>query len=82
MLNKRAQILFDQDTWRKLVNLAATQNTSIGELVRDAVEEKYSEEDTLRRRRRAFENILKYRPKPYPGRINYKELINAGRKVY
>ena len=33
-------------------------------------------------RKKDVENILKYRPKPYPGKFDYKELINAGRKSY
>ncbi len=82
MLNKRTNILFDEKLWNKLVKLAAAKNTSVGELVRTAVEEKYIEEEILRKRRQAFENILKLRPKPFKGKIDYKKLINEGRKVY
>lgn len=80
MLNKRAHILFDEEMWRKLVSLAAAQNASIGELIRDAVQEKYDYKVDLERRRQAVDAILKIRPKPFKGRIDYKALINAGRK--
>jgi len=82
MLTKRANILFDEELWKTLVNLAKVNSTSVGKLVRDAVEDKYSRKEVLARRKKAFENILKARPKPYHGKINYKELINEGRTVY
>ncbi len=82
MLTKRTQILFDKDLWNKLVKLAKDQNTSASEFLREAAKEKLSREDELSQRRRAFENILKHRPKPVKGRIDYKALINEGRKSY
>lgn len=82
MLTKRANILFDEELWQKLIYLSRVQKTSIGKLVREAVEQNYGEEAIINKRRQAFKNILKYRPKPYRGRIDYKELINAGRKIY
>jgi len=80
MLTKRAQILFSEEVWNKIVKLAASKNTSAGELVRKAVEEKYSQEADLEQRRQALELVLKHRPKPFKGKINYKALINAGRE--
>lgn len=80
MLTKRTQILLEEETWKKLAKLASEKETSIGELIRDAVEEKYLEMDKLERRREAIEKILRIRPKPSKTRIDYKELINAGRK--
>lgn len=81
MLTKRTNILFEEKTWKELSMIAKRENTSVGELVRTAVEEKYSE-DVLEKRRLAAEAILKHRPKPVKGRIDYKALINAGRRVY
>lgn len=80
MLTKRTNILFDEELWRTLVQLAKLNNTSVGKLIRDAVEEKYAKAADLEQRRQAFEAILKIRPKPVKGKIDYKALINAGRK--
>lgn len=80
MLTKRAQILFDETTWRELTHLAREKQTSIGNLVRDAVEEKYATKANLEQRRRAIQAILRDRPAPVKEKINYKKLINAGRK--
>ena len=43
MLNRRVHILFDKNTWNKLVKNAKSQNISAGELIRRAVRE-YMEE--------------------------------------
>ncbi len=37
MLNRRVQILFDKDSWNKLVKLAKVQNISAGEFIRRSV---------------------------------------------
>lgn len=81
MLTKRAQILFDEDLWKYLVELAKSKNLSVGELIRDAVEAKYAhvEEKKLEKRRIAIESTLKHRITSKE-KINYKELINYGRK--
>lgn len=39
MLNRRVDILFDKDLWKKAVNFAKTQKISAGELIRRAVRE-------------------------------------------
>lgn len=82
MLTKRTQILFDDELWEKLVSLAGEKKTSIGNLVREAVEEKYTQEARFAKRRKVFENILRHRPLPVKGIINYKALINVGRKNF
>ena len=74
--------MFEEELWKTLVNLARVNNTSVGKLIRDAIEDKYARKEVLARRKKAFENILKTRPKPYRGKINYKELINEGRTIY
>lgn len=63
MLVKRAQILFDKQLWNTLADLAKRKNTSMGELVRAAVKEKYEEEDRLQKRKEAVEAILIFRKK-------------------
>ena len=81
MLTKRAQILFDEDLWKYLVELAKAKSLSVGELIRNAVEAKYAhaKEKRLEKRREAIESTLKHRIISKE-KINYKELINYGRK--
>lgn len=80
MLTKRTNILFEESTWKKLEKLAYERKISVGELVRRAVEDKYSKGLELEERRSAIDDILKARPKPFKGEIDYKELISHGRK--
>lgn len=80
MLNKRAHILFDEKLWKKLSEDAKENNTSIGAIVRQALENRYQDQEYLKKRAAAIKHTLKIRPKPFKGRIDYKELINAGRK--
>lgn len=79
MLNKRAHILFDQGLWDKLLKMAKEENTSVGEVVRSAVEEKLSKEEEAERRIKAIDSILKHR-KRLKGKVDYKALINEGRR--
>ena len=80
MLTKRTNILFDEVLWKQLVKLSETKKTSVGQLIREAVQEKYQAAVDLEKRRQAIDHILKIRPKPVKGKIDYKALINAGRK--
>ena len=80
MLTKRTNILFENELWDLLVAVAQREKTSVGEVVRKAVRKVYSEDEISRRRTEACKRILAIRPKPYPGKIDYKELINYGRK--
>lgn len=71
MLTKRTNILFEEKTWKELSKIAENQNTSIGKLVRSAVEEKYLHDSDLQRRREAFDRIIKMkedykRKNPHP----------------
>lgn len=79
MLNKRAQILFDQSLWQILTNLSMVKKTSIGKLVREAVEEKYQKKHILEQRAKAIESTFANRLVSKK-KIDYKELINYGRK--
>ena len=47
MLTKRTNILFDEQSWKKLTSLARGRGISVGELVRTAVQKEYS--DDIRR---------------------------------
>jgi len=79
MLTKRANILFEQKQWEELVKLAKAKNTSVGQIVREAVHEKHLNESTKSTRAKAIEWTLKNRVIS-KGKIDYKELINHGRK--
>lgn len=80
MLSKRTNILFDEILWKKLTAIAKAEHSSVGKLVRDAVEEKYASQKEFEKRREVFNKIIQHRPAPQKGKIDYKALINAGRK--
>ncbi|MBI4272438.1 hypothetical protein HY621_01135 [Candidatus Uhrbacteria bacterium] len=78
MLSKRTNILFSNEMWEELNTLAKERKSSIGEIVRSAIEDVYLSE----RKRVLFQNavraIIHARPKSEK-EIDYKELINEGR---
>lgn len=80
MLTKRTNILFDQKTWLELQFLSKTLGKSIGELVREAVAEKYNKRQRDAQIKEAIDHIRKIRPAPSKTPIDYKALINHGRK--
>ena len=63
LLNKRTNILFDQQLWNQLMQIAKVKGTSVGELVRTAVRKQYPEDDRQGRIEKAVENILVFRKK-------------------
>ncbi len=80
MLTKRVNILFDQKIWTRLQKRAKRLKRSTSDLVREAVEQLPNDE-VLKKRKEAYEWILKNRPKPVKGRIDYKAMINYRRKI-
>ncbi len=74
MLNKRAQILFDQSLWQTLVNLSMIKKISVGKLVRDAVEEKYTKNQDLFLRAEAIDRTLALK-KQYKAKSTNKESV-------
>lgn len=60
LLNKRTNILFDQQLWNQLSEIAKVKRTSVGELVRIAVRKEYSEDEKQERIGKAVENILAF----------------------
>lgn len=80
MLTKRTNILFDEKLWIEVSALAKKEKTSVGSIVRSAIKEKLNNEEDLAQRRQVIDNILLHRPKPFKGKIDYKTLINAGKK--
>lgn len=79
MLTKRAQILFDQNMWNQLIKLAKKQQTSVSEIIRKTVEKQIEDEEVFEKRYQAIESTMKNRLKSRK-KINYRELINYGRK--
>ena len=79
MLTKRTNILFDNDLWNLLTSVARREKSSVGEVVRRAVSKVYKDTDLEGRKKDAFETIRKFRVKQ-KGTVDYKSLINEGRK--
>jgi len=78
MLTKRTNILFEEETWNTLRELSKRRSLSIGNLIRNAVQHTYSKDLEIEQRKRAIELIERHRV--FQKNIDYKELINAGRK--
>lgn len=79
MLTKRTNILFDNNLWDLLTSVARREKSSVGEVVRKAVSKVYTEGNLIERKKKAFETIKKFRVKQ-KGVLDYKALINDGRK--
>jgi hypothetical protein len=79
MLTKRTNILFDNDLWDLLTSVARREKSSVGEVVRRAISKVYTQDNFIERKKEAFETIRKFRVKQ-KGIVNYKSLINEGRK--
>ncbi len=80
MLTHRTQILLDEETIKTLKHLAKQQKTTVGKLVRKAIKNNYFIQDPYSHRKQVLKNILKTRPQISNKAIDYKELINYGRK--
>lgn len=79
MLTKNAHILFDPQEWKQLVQIAAAENSSINQLVRRAVQTTYVKTAHDEKIAAAVDKIIKIRPH-LKGKVDYKALINYGRK--
>jgi hypothetical protein len=84
MLNKRVQILFNEDDYVGLAEIARGEDTSVGELVRKAVKKEYfpDRERELALRKKTYDGVMELRKiiGVSKSKIDYKELINYGRK--
>ena len=78
MLNKRTQILLKNETWERLKNISESRGVSIGTLIRNAIEDIYINTQKDESIAKAVDSIKNVR-KIHKG-INYKDLINYGRK--
>lgn len=80
MLTKRTNILFDDFTWNTLKQVAVVENTSIGQLVRNAVKNTYLKQQQVDSRQQLMNSIKTLAKNVNTTRINYRKLINDGRK--
>ena len=83
MLNKRAHILFEEEQFKLIEALAAEKGSSVGSLVRAAVQRVYVEPKAkqLSDRQKAFDRLKQWQKKigTFKG-LDYKALIEYGRK--
>lgn len=80
MLDKRTNILFEEQLFNHLVNLASEKNTSVGNLVRQAVVRVYFYKGN-KKRVDAVSEILRLRKKVPPIKNSeIKDFIEYGRK--
>ena len=78
MLTKRTNILFDHAFWTQLTVLAKERGISVAELIRLALRKTYFEDNEHQEISRACQSIRLNR-KSF-GKLDYKDLINDGRK--
>lgn len=80
MLSNRVNIMFDHRTWSQLKKIARARKRTASDLVREAVHDCYLTNIT-EQRKKAIRHILAIRPKPVTSTIDYKALINEGRRI-
>lgn len=80
MLQRRTNILFDDALWNLLASKARVTNRSVGDLVRSAIRQVYLSDSKRDRIASSIKTILTTR-KTHRN-INYKHLIDYGRKLY
>lgn len=80
MLSTRVNVMFDHRTWSHLKKIAHARKRTASDLVREAVHDCYLTNVT-KQRKKAIKHILAIRPKPVASTIDYKALINEGRKI-
>ena len=82
MLSERTNLLLDEERKRLLEEIAKREKTSIGELIRRAIDRMYrkSGEEEIKRRTKVVNKIkaLRKKMKPLKG-ITIRELIDYGR---
>lgn len=82
MLTVRTNVLLDEERHNLLVDAARREGTSIGEIIRQAIDEKLKRknEEIIKQRTEAVNKILKLRKKIKPLKgITARELIDYGR---
>ncbi|MDP3994901.1 MAG: hypothetical protein Q8P91_03655 [bacterium] len=80
MLTRRTNVLFDEADYANLLMHSRERNKTIGELVRQAVKKTYKVKKTLTENEKAYRMIEKATKGLDFSGIDYKALINYGRK--
>ncbi|MBU1085702.1 MAG: hypothetical protein ABIJ43_05645 [Candidatus Beckwithbacteria bacterium] len=80
MLTKRAHILFEPETWQLLGQVSDDLDISIGQAVRQAIKKTYIKQNTKLTTNQLLSDIKKLGSQINTKNINYKVLINHGRK--
>lgn len=80
MLTRRTNVLFDEADYATLLMFSRERNKTIGELVRQAVKKTYKVKKTLTANEKAYRMIEKATKELDFSGIDYKALINYGRK--
>ncbi len=75
-LTKRAQILFSPEQYNKLHALSAEAHTSIGELVREAVDKVYGPE-TIKKRMATAKRLINLSVSTCPWRKMERQIIKG-----
>ena len=82
MLSERTNLLLDTERKKLLEDIAKEEKTSIGELIRRAIDRVYRkrDENVIKKRTRVVKRILDLQKKIKPIKgIDYRELIEYGR---
>jgi macrodomain Ter protein organizer (MatP/YcbG family) len=80
MLTKRVNIMFDQKTWDRLQKVARKEKRGASDLIREAVEVCFLS-NSAKKKQKAVQQIKSNRPTVSTSTIDYKGLINEGRRI-
>ena len=81
MLAKRTNLLLEKVDYYLLKRLAQQQDVSMGELIRQAIDKTYKEQFISEQRQKNVAAIKQLWQQAAGKRINYKSLIEDGRKL-
>lgn len=80
MLTRRTNVLFTEEDYLMLSRLSTESKKTVGELVRHAVKKTYKSKKKMTNTKKAFIEIRKLTKGMDFSGIDYKALINYGRK--
>lgn len=80
MLTRRTNLLLAETDYLILAGISQQTGRTMGDLARSAIREKYGIDDIANQRRLVFKNIAALGKKVNTRNINYRDLINHGRK--
>ena len=80
MLTKRTNLLLSEPDYYLLAHLASQTGKTMGELIRLAVRQTYQDKKHMASRRQILQNIDRLTKGLKLGPINYRKLIEDGRK--